>query len=634
MSTAQSILHKYWGYHAFRPMQQEIVESVASGNDTLALLPTGGGKSICFQVPAMMKEGLCLVVTPLIALMKDQVENLNRRGIPAFAIYAGMMAKDVEKVLALAREGEIKFLYVSPERLQSRRFLWYCEVLPVTLIAVDEAHCISQWGYDFRPAYLQIANIRDQFPNAPILALTASATPAVQKDICIQLQLRAPHIYIKSFARANLSYSVLEEESKSLRIKNILDRVPGTAVVYCRNRRQTQELAALLTAQGISANYYHAGLSNEERNNRQAAWIGNETRVMVCTNAFGMGIDKPDVRLVIHADVPDSIEAYYQEAGRAGRDEQKAFAVLLYTANDLEQMKVRLEQQFPDLDTIREVFQCVVNYLQAPAGGVEGVYFDFDFNEFVQRFKLNVAVAHSAIRIIEQEGVWQLSESVYMPSKVEFITNRETLFEYETINPRLDQLIKSMLRTYQGILDFAVPVFEKQMARILRCTEDEIIDNLQQLHRQAVIRYYPRKDSPQLSFLQERPRAQQLRIDMERLAQRKKVMEAKINAITRYTQNADECRTRQLVRYFGEKDAEKCGVCDVCVKESKGKLKPGEFGKVAKAILAALGERTSVPALMQKLDAEESRILETLQFLIAEGLVLRDGDGFLIAAKP
>ncbi len=615
-------------------MQQEIVESVASGNDTLALLPTGGGKSICFQVPAMMKEGLCLVVTPLIALMKDQVENLNRRGIPAFAIYAGMMAKDVEKVLALAREGEIKFLYVSPERLQSRRFLWYCEVLPVTLIAVDEAHCISQWGYDFRPAYLQIANIRDQFPNAPILALTASATPAVQKDICIQLQLRAPHIYIKSFARANLSYSVLEEESKPLRIKNILDRVPGTAVVYCRNRRQTQELAGLLAAQGISASYYHAGLSNEERNNRQAAWISNETRVMVCTNAFGMGIDKPDVRLVIHADVPDSIEAYYQEAGRAGRDEQKAFAVLLYTANDLEQMKVRLEQQFPDLDTIREIFQCVVNYLQAPAGGVEGVYFDFDFNEFVQRFKLNVTVAHSAIRIIEHEGVWQLSESVYMPSKVEFITNRETLFEYETINPRLDQLIKSMLRTYQGILDSAVPVFEKQMARILRCTEDEIIDNLQQLHRQAVIRYYPRKDSPQLSFLQERPRAQQLRIDMERLAQRKKVMEAKINAITRYTQNADDCRTRQLVSYFGEKDAEKCGVCDVCVKESKGKLKPGEFGEVDKAILAALGEKTSVPSLMQKLDAEESRILETLQFLIAEGLVLRDGDGLLIAAKP
>ncbi len=271
----------------------------------------------------MMKEGLCLVVTPLIALMKDQVENLNRRGIPAFAIYAGMMGKDVEKVLALAREGEIKFLYVSPERLQSRRFLWYCEVLPVTLIAVDEAHCISQWGYDFRPAYLQIASIRDQFPNAPILALTASATPAVQKDICIQLQLRAPHIFIKSFARPNLSYSVLEEESKPLRIRNILDRVPGTAVIYCRNRRQTQELAALLQAQGISANYYHAGLPNEERSNRQAAWINGETRVIVCTNAFGMGIDKPDVRLVIHADVPDSIEAYYQEAGRAGRMSRK-----------------------------------------------------------------------------------------------------------------------------------------------------------------------------------------------------------------------------------------------------------------------------------------------------------------------
>lgn len=615
-------------------MQREIVESVASGTDTLALLPTGGGKSICFQVPAMMREGLCLVVTPLIALMKDQVENLNRRGIPAFAIYAGMMAKDVEKVLALAREGDIKFLYVSPERLQSRRFLWYCEVLPVTLIAVDEAHCISQWGYDFRPAYLQIANIREQFPNAPILALTATATPAVQKDICIQLQLRAPHIYIKSFARANLSYSVLEEESKPARIRSILGRVPGSAVIYCRNRRQTQELAGLLAAQGISASFYHAGLPNEERNNRQAAWISGETRVMVCTNAFGMGIDKPDVRLVIHADVPDSIEAYYQEAGRAGRDEQKAFAILLYTKHDLEQMRARMELQFPDLETIREVFQCVVNYLQAPAGGVEGVYFDFDFNEFVQRFKLNVTVAHSAIRIIEQEGVWQLSESVYMPSKAEIITNRETIFEYENINERLDQLIKTLLRTYQGIFDMPVPIFEKQLARILRCTEDEIIDNLQQLHRQAVIQYIPRKDSPQLSFLQERPRAPQLRIDMERLAQRKKIMEAKINAITRYTQNTDVCRTRQLVGYFGEKDADRCGVCDVCVKENKGKLKTGEFGELAKAILAALDQPTSVQNLMHQLDAEESRVLETLQFLIAEGFVLRDGDGMLLAAKP
>ncbi|WP_423737242.1 RecQ family ATP-dependent DNA helicase [Chitinophaga caseinilytica] len=634
MSTAQQILQQYWGYSGFRPMQKEIVEAVASGKDTLALLPTGGGKSICFQVPAMMREGLCLVVTPLIALMKDQVENLNKRGIPAFAIYAGMMGKDVEKVLAMAREGDIKFLYVSPERLQSRRFLWYCEVLPVTLIAVDEAHCISQWGYDFRPAYLQIATIRDQFPNAPILALTATATPAVQKDICIQLQLRAPNIYIKSFARPNLSYSVLEEESKPARIRAILDRVPGTAVVYCRNRRQTQELAGLLQAQGISANYYHAGLPNEERNARQSAWIKGETRVIVCTNAFGMGIDKPDVRLVVHADVPDSVEAYYQEAGRAGRDEQKAFAVLLYTQNDLEQMKARLELQFPDLDTIREVFQAVVNYLQAPAGGVEGVYFDFDFNEFVQRFKLNVTVAHSAIKIIEQEGVWQLSESVYMPSKAEIITNRETLFEYEDINPRLDQLIKSLLRTYQGILDMPVPIFEKQLARILNCTEDEIVDNLKQLHRQAVVRYYPRKDSPQLSFLQERPRAQQLRIDMERLAQRKKIMEAKINAITKYAQNADVCRTRQLVGYFGEKDAERCGVCDVCVKEDRGKLKAGEFGELAKAILAALSEKSSMQNLMQKLDAEESRILDTLQFLIAEGCVWRDGDGLLFAAKP
>ena len=617
-------------------MQAEIVDSIVSGRDTLALLPTGGGKSICFQVPAMMKEGLCLVVTPLIALMKDQVENLNKRGIPAFAIYAGMQTRDVEKILVLAREGECKFLYVSPERLQSRRFQWFCEVLPVTLIAVDEAHCISQWGYDFRPAYLQIATIREHFPDASVLALTATATPKVREGICERLQLRVPAVFVKSFARANLSYSVIAEEGKLGRIRQILDKVPGSAVIYCRNRRQTKEIAQLLAAQGIAAGYYHAGLAGTERASRQEAWIRNELRVMVCTNAFGMGIDKPDVRLVIHADVPDSIEAYYQEAGRAGRDEQKAFAVLLYNERDLEELRERVSLQFPTMEEIREVFQAVVNYLQVPVGSVEGVYYDFDINEFVKRFSLNITKAFSALKILEQEGVWQLSESVYMPSRLEFSTSREGIFEYEAANPAMEPLIKTLLRTYEGIIDNPVPVFERQIAKLMRIDEQDVILDLQLLHKQAIIRYYPKKDRPQLSFLEERVPAQYLRVDVVSLQERRKALEERIAAVTAYARNADACRTQQLVAYFGEKDAKPCGVCDVCVKREKGKLRGREFGELASAILHSLetmNGKTTVQALMREVEAEESRVLETLQFLIAEGCISRDKDGMLSAVK-
>ncbi len=628
MVTAHSILHKFWGFQQFRPLQEDIVNAIAAGRDTLALLPTGGGKSICFQVPAMMQEGLCLVVTPLIALMKDQVENLNKRGIPAFAIYAGMQTRDVEKVLALAREGEIKFLYVSPERLQSKRFLWFCEVLPVRLIAVDEAHCISQWGYDFRPAYLQIAAIREHFPNAPILALTATATPVVREDICRQLQLRDPAVFVKSFARSNLSYSVVEEEGKLGRIKQILDRVPGSAIIYCRNRRQTKDIAGLLVAQGIEAGYYHAGLAQAERTARQEAWIKGETRVMVCTNAFGMGIDKPDVRMVIHADVPDSIEAYYQEAGRAGRDEEKAYAVLLYNERDLEELKARIPLQFPSLNEIRAIYQAVVNYLQVPVGA-EGVYYDFDINDFVKRFGLNITVAFSALRILEQEGVWQLSESVYLPSKLEFVTSRDALFEYEERHQDLEPIIQTLLRTYEGIFDNPVPVFERQIARIMRVDEEDVIHDLQMLHKQALLRYYPRKDQPQLCFLEERLPVQHLRVNMARLEERRKAMEARIAAVSAYARTSNRCRTQQLVAYFGEKDAKPCGVCDVCVKKEKGALPSKEFGRLTTAILSALEGKTSLQALMQKVDAEENRVLETLQFLVAEGFVLRDEDGML-----
>lgn len=611
-------------------MQEDIVQSVLDGNDTLALLPTGGGKSICFQVPAMMLEGVCLVVTPLIALMKDQVQNLEKRGIPAMAIYAGMYFKDVEKVMDLARNGKIKFLYISPERLQSPRFQSHCESLDVGLIAVDEAHCISQWGYDFRPAYLKIAEIRSYFPRTPILALTATATLKVREDICEKLEFENGKVFTKSFVRSNLSYSVFEDEAKLNRIRHILDRVPGSAVVYCRNRRHTKEIANLLQSQGIGADYYHAGLPAAERSSKQEDWITGRTRVVVCTNAFGMGIDKPDVRSVIHYDVPDSLEAYYQEAGRAGRDEQKAYGILLYTQQELLEMKARIPLQFPQLDEIREVYQCVVNYLQVPVGSAENVYFDFDINDFVRKFSLNITVAYSAMRILEHEGVVQLSESVYMPSRVEFITNKETLWEYERHGSTLEPLIKALLRTYQGIFDSPVHVYEKQLMRILRSDEATIVDWLQRLHRQGIIRYQQRKDEPQLCFLQERVPVQYLRIDMLRIAERKRIYEAKIDAVQRYAGNHDTCRTQSLVSYFGEENPEPCGVCDVCLKKKSGGLSTPQFGKIAEAVLLQLEQPLTFTLLADALPGiKEDLLMDTLEFMLAEDMVVRDRDGMI-----
>lgn len=626
MTTPTEILKKYWGYAQFRPLQEDIIQSVSKGQDTLALMPTGGGKSICFQVPALMKEGLCLVVTPLIALMKDQVANLRNRNIPAAAIYAGMYYQDVEKLLEEARRGAYKFLYVSPERLQSRRFLEYCDGLPVSLLAIDEAHCISQWGYDFRPAYLEIAEIRNQFPGVPVLALTASATPKVQQDICEKLQMRKPAIFSKSFVRSNLSYSVIEESDKQPKLLHILQRVPGSAIVYCRNRKGTRELADMLEQQGISASYYHAGLTGEERTARQELWIQGKIRVIVCTNAFGMGIDKPDVRVVIHADAPESLEAYYQEAGRGGRDEQKAYGVLLYHSSELDRMKEMVKLQFPGLDQVRGIYQALVNYLQVPVGGGEGVYFDFDINDFVQKFGLNITVAYSALRILEQEGILQLSESVFMPSMVEFIVNRQTLFAFDAAQPALSALVQTLLRTYEGIFDTPVPVYERQLMRILRLKEPEIIQALQQLHQRGIIRYKQRKSVPQLSFVEQRVSTQHLRIDTERVKARMKAYQDRLDAMLNYVQNEKQCRTQVLVAYFGEKDVQPCGICDVCIAQKK---KPVDFKAISGLLLAAL---TDTPVewevvLNRLQEVNEAELLEVTQYLISEEIIIRDGEG-------
>ncbi|HWC52926.1 MAG TPA: ATP-dependent DNA helicase RecQ, partial [Chitinophagaceae bacterium] len=414
------ILKQYWGFDSFRPLQKEIIESILEGKDTLALMPTGGGKSLCYQIPALAKEGMCLVISPLIALMKDQVENIRKKGITAFAIYSGMSRKEIMNTLKVATNSNCKFLYVSPERLETALFKEYLPGMDINLIAVDEAHCISQWGYDFRPPYLRIAALREELPDIPVLALTASATPEVQEDICEKLKFKNQNIFRQSFERPNLSYSVFEVDSKINKIIEILKKVPGSAIVYCKSRKRTKEISELLHLQNISSDYYHAGLAQEDRNRKQEEWIQNKTRVIVCTNAFGMGIDKPDVRTVIHADVPDCLENYYQEAGRAGRDGKKSFAVLLYDEKDLHELEELTTQRFPPLSEIRNVYQAVSNYLQIPSDSGQGESYDFDIADFIKKFKLNSHTVLFSLKALEQEGWLAFNEQVFIPSAVQF----------------------------------------------------------------------------------------------------------------------------------------------------------------------------------------------------------------------
>ncbi|ACU58760.1 RecQ family ATP-dependent DNA helicase [Chitinophaga pinensis] len=629
MLNPSDILKKFWGYEQFRPLQEDIIQSIINGKDTLALLPTGGGKSICFQVPALMKPGLCLVVTPLIALMKDQVANLQKRNIPAAAIYAGMYYQDVERLLEDARRGKYKFLYVSPERLQSKRFLEYCDGMPVNLLAIDEAHCISQWGYDFRPAYLDIAAIRGYFPGVPVLALTASATPEVQQDICEKLLMKRAAIFTKSFARSNLSYSVIEEDNKPEKLKHILQRVPGSAIVYCRNRKRTREIADMLEQEGISATYYHAGLTGDERTARQELWINSRIRVIACTNAFGMGIDKPDVRLVVHYDATDALEAYYQEAGRAGRDEKKAYAVLLYQQQELNEMVQAMQLQFPEIPEIREVYQSLVNYLQVAVGSAEGVYYDFDINDFVRKFNLNITITYSALRILEQEGILQLSESVFMPSRVEFVISKQTLYDFTDMQADFEPITQTLLRTYEGVFDTPVPVYEKQLARILRKPEPQIVQWLQQLHQRGIIKYNQRKEEPQLCFSQERVSAQRLQIDAGKIKERMQAYKARLDAMMNYVENREVCRTQLLVRYFGEKNTAECGTCDVCIEKRKKPLEAKAGATIASQLIAQLGNEPEEWHVVRNrlLAIEEDALLEVMQFLILEEKAGRDADG-------
>ncbi|HQX96868.1 MAG: RecQ family ATP-dependent DNA helicase [Chitinophagaceae bacterium] len=623
MAEIHSILKQYWGYDSFRPLQEDIINAILEGNDSLALMPTGGGKSLCYQVPAMAKDGLCLVVSPLIALMKDQVENLRRKGITAFAVYSGMSRKEVINTFKVASESNCKFLYVSPERLESTLFKEYLPGLGVNLIAVDEAHCISQWGYDFRPPYLRIAALREELPHVTMLALTASATPEVQKDICEKLEFQNHQIFRQSFERANLSYSVFKVDSKINKIIEVLRKVNGTSIVYCKSRKRTKELSELLQLQQISSDYYHAGLAQEERSKRQEAWINNKTRVIVCTNAFGMGIDKPDVRTVIHADVPDCLENYYQEAGRGGRDGKTAYAVLLYDDRDIHELEKLADLRFPSLKDIRDVYQSIANYLQIPVGSGEGEYYDFDISDFLKKFKLVGHTTLYSLKSLEQENLLTFNEQVFNPSTVVFTTDKNQLRNIENENVKLDNTIKTLLRAYEGIFDQPTSISEKMMAGLLKTDYEEVKKQLQLLHKMGIIEYQPQKDTPQLFLSINRIKAEDVRIDMAAYINRKEQFQRRMKQMLEFVDESTACRSQVIGFYFGDEKIKACGICDNCLRQKASVLSKEEFETLHLRIINLIKlEPLHTKDLLLKLDGvKKEKAWKVIEFLQAENKI-------------
>lgn len=628
MATPSEILKKYWGFDSFRPMQEDIIRSVLEGNDSLALLPTGGGKSICFQIPALCLEGVCIVVSPLIALMKDQVANLKKREIQAESIFSGMAYREIDRILDNCAYGSVKFLYLSPERLTTDIVRERIKRMNVCLLAVDEAHCISQWGYDFRPPYLQISEIRELIPEVPALALTATATPEVVEDIQEKLLFKKKNVFQKSFSRPNLSYVVLPEENKKARLLDILRKVKGSGVVYARNRKMTKEVARFLIENGISADFYHAGLPPDERSSKQEAWINGKTAIMTCTNAFGMGIDKPDVRTVVHLDLPDSLEAYFQEAGRAGRDGKKAYAVLLYAAEDKRNLERNLTIAFPPVQDIRQTYRALGSYFQLAVGGGEYQSFDFDIADFCKNFKLEVVKTYACIKILEQEGWIALTESVWMPSSFMVLVTREQLYDFQLKNPALDGIVKSMLRLSEGAFQHFVPIQEAAVARLLKTTPDKVLPAIHHLHKAGIIEYRPMKDKPQLTFIKERVDASNLTIDIEAYNLRRERQRKRIEKAIAYA-NTARCRSQQLLAYFGE-NGPTCGVCDVCLGRTKADMSGDEFERYKMKIKQlVVAERITERQLLEAFSSNrQANILQTLAFLMDEGQVKAE-DGFL-----
>lgn len=629
--TIHELLKHYWGHDSFRPLQEEIIQAVIKGQDTLALLPTGGGKSICFQIPALLQDGVCLVVTPLIALMKDQVYNLRKKNIEAVAIYAGMTNREIERVLDNCTYGNIKFLYLSPERLQTPLFQERLKKIKVNLIAVDEAHCISQWGFDFRPAYRKIAELRTQLPGVAVLAVTATATERVKLDI--QEQLAFPHrnIFQKSFARANLSYSLFREENKHKKLLQILRNVKGCGIIYVRSRRKTKDIADFLRRNNISADFYHAGLTTKTRTKKQKAWLYNQTRIMVCTNAFGMGIDKADVRVVVHFDLPESIEAYYQEAGRCGRDERKAYAVILYDENDHEYLVKNIAATIPTTETLKQTYQALANYYQIAIGSGAGQSFDFDLLKFCKTYNLSVMPVYHALKVLEQDNYIHLSDALYNPSRLLMRVTKETLYRFEVANRRLEPYLKTILRTYGGVFDDYVKINEAKIASILNTATKYVQEALALLHKKQIIDYVPQSEQPKLTFTQARLPKDHLLLNQDLLTFRKTVKEQQVQAMIAYTKNTAVCRSQQLVTYFGEVDSNPCGVCDVCLKRKKAGIGENQLTQISQKIKQVLTNKSlNVSELLLLLPFfKEDAILKIIRWMLDNQVLLMDEEGKL-----
>lgn len=598
MKSPKDILRQYWGYGEFRPLQEDIIQSILDGHDTLALLPTGGGKSICFQVPAMCMEGICIVVSPLIALMHDQVQRLREKNIPAIAITSTMSKRETDIAFDNCVYGKIKFLYLSPERLQSELGRVRISKMNVSFIAVDEAHCISQWGYDFRPPYTQIAEIRELHPKVPVLALTATATKQVANDICSKLEFKNEKRFTQSFARHNIAYVVRNTEDKNSQLFRLAERVQAPGIVYVRNRRKTQEIALLLQSSGIPATFYHAGLTAQERRKRQEEWLSNRCRVMVATNAFGMGIDKPDVRFVVHMDLPDSPEAYFQEAGRAGRDGAESGAILFWNEADIKQLETNLRQSFPELKDIRRCWQAVSNYFQIPVGAGEGVTRVFDLKKITSTYNLDPVLLFHSMKIIEREGYVALADAINQPSRVHVRVSNQELYTYEVKNQADETLLKAMLRMYGGLFESYVRISEADLARKSGKSPEVVASDLKRFDQLGLISYEPRTDQPLMTFLQPRPDAYSLYISPANLSERKKAAESRVEAMKNFVRDESQCHQITLLKFFGETEMNECGKCDICKKKSNAAKKKVKLNLEEEILTVLRNEQKTVNELV------------------------------------
>jgi len=623
----RQILTRYWGFSSFKPLQEEIIKSIAEGKDTLGLMPTGGGKSITFQVPALAHEGICLVITPLIALMKDQVNRLNSLEIKSIAIHSGMSGEEIDIALENCIYGDYKFLYISPERISTRIFQAKVTRLNLSLVAIDEAHCISQWGYDFRPSYLKIASLRDHISEKiPFLALTASATPQVIEDIMKKLAFREKNVLRTSFDRKNISYLVRKVEDKGTYLIKTLQKAKGSGIVYVRSRKRCKEVAELLVANGIGSDFYHAGLPDELRDKKQAAWTTGETRVIVSTNAFGMGIDKSEVRFVIHWDIPDSIENYFQESGRAGRDNKPAFAVLLYSPADKSRLIDTIRKKFPPVEKIKDIYEALCNYLQVPLGSGKDNVFDFNMSYFISKYRLPVIETYNSLQFLQREGYMEFTEEINNPSRVHFIVSRDDLYKFQVANESFDGFIKLLLRSYTGMFSEFVPINEEALSRKSAATRDTVYQYLVKLSSLNIIRFIPGKKTTLVIFTEERLVRKALMISPDNYLHVKEKYEIRLNKMIEYADSDNHCRSVFLLDYFGE-ESDRCGICDVCRERNELDLSKYEFDVILEEIKTILGEKSpDAEELVKMIDSPEDKVIKVIRWLLDHNKIVQDKD--------